>query len=1799
MAAADSQQPLDFCVKASLCDASTALLEKIELVVVHVAGDESPLATMRNAIAKAFGLETTAVTVAVTVGETEFVLTTDAAVRDVVSQAAGTELLAKVSKADRSATARQAFTVTEESTMATEALDLVFVYLIGQDNLLESLKQEIRGEFELMGPIDLTAVVDGEAVALSGDKALLGLLEHLRGENRSSEKITVTFKKTSAVASRELEVSARAEGSTVEQQFVFRYNPVSTGLVESLKQELRGELDLAPDEELELTATVDGEATSMASDAVFMDLLAYLHESHRALHVVVARKHREPVQSRQIECVMQQDLTSAGASFAFQYRLSEANLMEQLKREIRHELDLGADQAIKIFFADHNERVLMTADKTLREILSQNDATVFLQVEKDVQTSAAHSGARDIVVPVRHEDEEGDVTVHVNAEAPSLLNDFIAELTHTLDITGTVALLHTVGGASSTVETAEQLRSLLAQPRNGYFSVTTAAMMKPRTKHLTLVLEGDDAPREFKVDIDVDGTHARQVIRDALRAAAAREDYVVALVIEGQEVPLTNDSVTREAIMYVNHRAIVTIRDEVHVATRQVVRIECHYEPTNELSTFDFVFHIDQDAVLEALRQEVRGQFNIHTSTPLTLHCTVPPAPELIAVDSDQHFRQVVASDTPVSRIVLYAKEHIRIVRKTVLIRLVSQNAPEQPVTRESTYVVGQQDLLTVFRRECCDLLDNDSLTAENSKLVATVDGERVDMVADKQVEDIFDAHSGKCLEVELQHREPKLRAAAIEYECSFAGVQHRGVFHIGAQQTELLTALKQECRGEFEISPDAEITLLVSPDFTDDEIMLHNDVILRKVFDEFLRKTSRDPLKLHMELGHLTAAINALLACSVRLEGSYEAHDFALLFDSAEGNVLEKLRLRVREVLHLPREAIVHVNIAAPEDGESIPLHDDVQLESIVRNGFSGTLNLVAKLSNTQPTANLSAQARSAEIAAVCADLRDVIADRDVVTGTDLKPLFGTFLVDGSPLPDSDQFMLRFAAFVTRERPLAVDLLPSELEEWTAQWTNEMVFRFCHHCRNTIDMLVAVSPLSKTRRAIGSAFKAQSVNGYVSKEQLRENLIASTFVDAGDVDDVLAGYGSRLSEVDFSEIMMHFFAEHPNRIHTIFSIATVRRPVSAGKFRGSREVDTLRKSRLKLEVRHALDGLTPASLELFAEHHKDAAEVWFQELSYVVAALLRLPCADESRSACWAWLMTTCADNELASQLLMTMRNTTRSYAADDVVALVSSVLFSSELTPSLLLATSNVLSALAEWASRVAQLTCVMTRRPWPPIEAHPAPEPGRDPDSPPSKMHMSPPRTRLQPAPPVSPNRNIVQRYTYRMGHLSEGLNLSDRAAATPLTTLLRDSQNAATEPAKKDEPAPAAATTEPAKKDEPAPAAATTEPAKKDEPAPAAATTEPAKKDEPAPAAATTEPAKKDEPAPAAATTEPAKKDEPAPAAATTEPAKKDEPAPAAATTEPAKKDEPAPAAATTEPAKKDEPAPAAATTEPAKKDEPAPAAATTEPAKKDEPAPAAATTEPAKKDEPAPAAAATEPAKKDEPAPAAATTEPAKEDEPAPAAATTEPAKKDEPAPAAATTEPAKKDEPAPAAATTEPAKKDEPAPAAAATEPAKKDEPAPAAATTEPAKEDEPAPAAAATEPAKKDEPAPAAATTEPAKKDEPAPAAATTEPAKKDEPAPAAATTEPAKKDEPAPAAAATEPAKKDEPAPAAAATEPAKKDEPAPAAAATEPAKKDEPAPAAAATEPAKKDEPAPAAVATEPTKKDEPAPAAATTA
>jgi hypothetical protein len=1552
-------KPMSFTVDAVMCDEATAFIERRVTVQVDVASEGSPLAELRTAVGTALEVDgALAITVARD-GDDNVPLTTDSAVREAVGAAEG-KLELRVTRIQKSATRQQAMQVFEEGAIAGDVLDFNFDFSLNQENILEALKQEIRGEFELNEALDLSAVVDGETSPVPSDRALINLLHYLTDANRNAEPLVLTFKRASApakVTTFTLHASLTDDLTAADHAVQFKYSPNVSGLVEALKQELRGELELDPAVDIEVAAEVDGDATLIVSDAAASGLFDHLiSESILEIRVKVSQKRRVPSQVIQIEATKTGGTESVTANFAFEYRLDDEKILEAVTQEVRGELELDAIAKLEIIYIVEGDDVALTADKQFREILAHNPTQPLQLKVQQMETVA--KGRRDFTLHVAHDGEEGSVTVTVDPETDTLLTDVVTHLKEDLDVDGEVALQHTSERGEAQVVSDEQLRSLLESSRPpGTFELVALPKRIPR--NLTLIHKSGDETLEIPFTYHFDDEAPRELLTDAVRDAIGKDKIVVGVLIEGENVLVTNDRIAREVFASVSGRVSVTVSEgavETGVppatvkgtpaksapaatvaSTSSTTTIECHFQQTNEDARFLFTYNLEQEALLESLKQEIRGEFDVLDNMPLSLIVTLPESSDPIPVDSDNRLRQILSQDpAPPSVLHVHASEFLRPVTKTVNIHLVVSG---DEGNFDFKYTVGQDGLFSTLSQECFAAADTQA-SSETHKLVASISGDAVELVSDKQLEDIFPLYfQGGALNIDILPRGERTHTQTVEFDCYFEGTIIKGTFKFHHNQTDgLLDALKQECRHELDLSPDEPVTLLIKPEFEDEEIMLHNDAAVRQLLDSIRSKAPVPRLALHLETGALPGTVSAVVQCEVREEDDRSSNRgiaFSIHLNSDRSDVLLDLKHKVREVFRTPNDAFVSLSYISLLDGDSVPLISDDQIISVIRSGFSDVLQLRVKFSAAPPSSTLVTQARAAEVAAMCTELRVILEDRNVVTATDLKPLFGTFQPHGEALDATDLFVQKYDELVLRDRSIQFDMFAAELEEWTAHWDSELLFKLCYHCRNTIDMLVAISPASKTRRYVASAFKAQAVNGSVAREQLLEALIASNFVDPDDVDTTLATYGPRLSETEFGEIMTYFFAENPNRIHTVFSIATLRRPLSAGKTRASREVDALRKTRLKSEVRHSLDGLQPASLQLFLEHHGEANDAWHKELIFCVAALMRLPSAsDESREDTWSWFCETARSADAGAALLNQMRGTSRSYASEGVIAHVASIILSNALTPSILLITSNVLSAFAEWVVKVAQLTCVVNRQPWPPVTTTAAPEPGSEPGSPPSKIQTSPPRSRIQPSPPVhTPSRNIVQRYTYKHSHMTEGLNLSERPNPTPLSTLLAESR-AETSAEETQEEAPAAAATE---KQEEAPAAAATD---KQEEAPAAAATE--EKQEKAPTAAATE--EKQE-APAAAATE--EKQE-APAAAATE--EKQEEAPAAAATE--EKQEQAPAAAATE-EKQDDKAPAAAATE--EKQEEAPAAAATE--EKQEEAPAAAATE--EKQEQAPAAAATE------------------------------------------------------------------------------------------------------------------------------------------------------------------------------------------------------------------------------------------------
>ena len=146
--------------------------------------------------------------------------------------------------------------------------------------------------------------------------------------------------------------------------------------------------------------------------------------------------------------------------------------------------------------------------------------------------------------------------------------------------------------------------------------------------------------------------------------------------------------------------------------------------------------------------------------------------------------------------------------------------------------------------------------------------------------------------------------------------------------------------------------------------------------------------------------------------------------------------------------------------------------------------------------------------------------------------------------------------------------------------------------------------------------------------------------------------YPDKLGEEEFKEIILHFFSERPRLAHKLFSASSRKRPSSAGHRRSTRQVDVLRKSRLRSDIRHSFDGITPLMLVDMAAAHANTDDAALHDLGYCASGLLRLAAfADGDARKCWAAVCEELKTEEAAAKLLLTMVGTKRSYAAQEII--------------------------------------------------------------------------------------------------------------------------------------------------------------------------------------------------------------------------------------------------------------------------------------------------------------------------------------------------------------------------------------------------------------------------------------------------------------------------------------------------------------------------------------------------------------------
>lgn len=322
-----------------------------------------------------------------------------------------------------------------------ETAMFVFQYTVEQENVLQSLVEDVKDELDLMpnDAVSLEAVIDGDIIPLRSDREVREVLHHLDRDDTlllvAHENTLRNKQQSVSVVNRPVECAFEGETAL----FSIRYVIDQDGLLQHLLTETQHELDLMPNEKIRLSVVIGSDEAPLSTDGEARELLSL--DDAAALKLVayrVASSGAEQPQSsapprRRIACT----LGSETAHFELAFNFSDGSIVEALVVECKDELDLMPNENLRLFLclAD-GEDVALTSDGMLREVLSSlstTDDVLTLRAEV-VQAAAQRSSTakRPIRCTFNGQTAEFDFSFSVDQE--NLLQSLLAECKGELDL---------------------------------------------------------------------------------------------------------------------------------------------------------------------------------------------------------------------------------------------------------------------------------------------------------------------------------------------------------------------------------------------------------------------------------------------------------------------------------------------------------------------------------------------------------------------------------------------------------------------------------------------------------------------------------------------------------------------------------------------------------------------------------------------------------------------------------------------------------------------------------------------------------------------------------------------------------------------------------------------------------------------------------------------------------------------------------------------------------------------------------------------------------------------------------------------------------------------------------------------------------------------------------------------------------------------------------------------------------------------------------------------------------------------
>jgi hypothetical protein len=724
--------------------------------------------------------------------------------------------------------------------------------------------------------------LSGSVESIPSDRALEELILASADGNEGPLRIVVSVVAQSS--SNIVKVNASYAQSSIaasrHAEFSFSFAIDQGGLLGSLKDAARGALEVPNATNVDITATVEGSVTALSSDKVLLNILLEFVTLGAPLNVYVADAVATAPTLKLPSTVTSGTDT---VPFEFVFSLEDANLTRTLRMECGAELETTLDDDDVLYFVDANagEEAAITSDTVLRDILLQlldGGRTLSLFVRRQVKATVLKRSVKCTM-----HDETAEFEFRFSMNQNNLLQLLTEEAKAELDLmpSDNIVLSAVVEGDAFVLRNDSEVRELFSQldaATHVILEAREAAMTRVRSKQVVVSTRSvkvtlDDEEVEFRLRyvVSQDGLleHILGECKDALDLMP-NEDIAIAVRVGSDVVPLNSDGETRELLQFTEDAEGILELVASHAIARQhnavatMIRKSVACSLDDETANFELNFVVSQDGLLDFLKGECKDALDLMPNEVIRLEAQVEGG-QSIPVTTDAILRELLFHEGQLALVAVVGDVRQVVLRKTVLCTLNGETAEF-----EFRYTIDQEQLLQAFVDECkaeLDLLPNEfiNVSAVFGEDVVPLQADRALREILAQLEGTFTVHAEevKAGAVGSPKKAAEQLSVTIGFDVTVGDDTQSIVYRFHPEDSEPLNGLKCLVRGDFDLNPAANITLMLATDpalpsalRTDDDVRalvgrrdVAVHVILPKSDDQLIEER---PL-------HRTAELNAL----------------------------------------------------------------------------------------------------------------------------------------------------------------------------------------------------------------------------------------------------------------------------------------------------------------------------------------------------------------------------------------------------------------------------------------------------------------------------------------------------------------------------------------------------------------------------------------------------------------------------------------------------------------------------------------------------------------------------------------------------------------------------------------------------------------------------------------------------------------------------------------------------------------------------------------------------------------------------